>query len=257
MRYNKLMNNENNPTMQDQQLIQDLTKPNQELPTTVFGYNQKTPKRQRKALLIIVIIVLLSVACIWLSNLIIDSHSTAKKYDRIINSSSSKEEAKQAVEKEFNNMAFGTSNTVTKNELIEETEYYYGLDVSWDYNDGNRNRTYNKKVISFKKSTYDYEYTFSNTRGKTVLANKMVTKDKDKIKTILDAIYKIKYKEIDSFKWINSWLNETTEEYIYELRYQETIGGDWGVSDKTITVLVTQSIDKSTGEINSPKTKEE
>lgn len=151
MRYNKLMNNENNPTTQDQQLIQDFTKPNQELPTTVFDYNQKTPKQQKKALSIIVIIVLLSVACIWLSNLIIDSHSIAKKYDRIINSSSSKEEAKQAVEKEFNNMAFGTSNTVTKNELIEETEYYYGLDVSWDYNDGNRNRTYNEKVISFKK----------------------------------------------------------------------------------------------------------
>ena len=208
---------------------------------------------------VIIFLPIVCFACFKLlgTNTSLYSSYIAEKYDRIINSSSSRDEAKRAVEEEFNDESYSISNTVTKNEIIEETEDYYGLDVSWSYKNGNQNHTYSETyseiVISFKKSTYDYEAFFSHSTGGTTLTNKMVTTDKGKIKTILDIIYKMQNKKNDSFEWISSQLNDDAKEYTYELKYKETVFGDWGIDDKVSIEIITQSIDKNTGEISEPE----
>ena len=159
-----------------------------------------------------------------------------------------------AAENEFNDESYGITNTVTKNEIIEEAEDYYGLAVSWVYNNGNNSKTYSEKVLSFKKSTYDYESSFSHETGKNITKNKIITKDKNKIKTILDTIYKIENKSWASFKWINSKLDDNSDSYTYELEYQYTIEGDWGLEDEIVHERITLTVDKNTGEIGKPQT---
>ena len=57
-------------------------------------------------------------------------------YERIINSSDSIEDAKNAVLEEFNYNNKG----VIKNNIILQTDNYYGLDVSWVYTPPNGNK---------------------------------------------------------------------------------------------------------------------
>lgn len=255
------MDNEKNLAAEDSQLVQPTTESDQESLAALYVDNHKMSKYSNKALLAALIIIFLSIVCHACFKLLgtstgLSGFSIAEKYDRIINSSSSREEAKQAVIIEFNDKSYNISNTVTKSEIIEETEDYYGLDVSWDYEDDNQNQTntYNEKVISFKKSTYDYESIFSHSTGETILTDRIITKDKNKIKTILDTIHKIENKQNGSFEWISSQLNEDATEYTYELKYQETVFSDWGMDDEVSTIIITQSIDKSTGEISKPET---
>ncbi len=210
-------------------------------------------------LVLVAIIIVIGLVCldIFVKNGPSDLEIDIAKYDRIINSASSKEEAMAAVESEYNDESFGTKNTVTKNEIIEETGDYYGLAVSWNYQNGDYSKTYNENAISFKKKTYDYQYSFSHTTGGTVKTNQINTKNKGKIKTILDTIYKIKNKKNGSFRWTSSELTENTNEFVYQLKYKKYSEGDWDVEDSIDPMVITVSIDKSTGNIGEETVKED
>lgn len=114
-----------------------------------------------------------------------------------------------------------------------------------------------RKLFHSKKAHMITNLFFHTVLEGTTVTNKMVTKDKNKIKTILDIIYKIQNKQNGSFEWIGSQLNEDAKSYTYELKYQETVfNGDWGINDRVDTIIITQSINKDTGEVGKPKTTE-
>lgn len=182
----------------------------------------------------------------------------AWRYDRIINSSSSREEAYRAVENEFNsiNETFSTSKVVIKNKIIEETEDYYGLAVSWRYRSDHWEKgkydEYSENVISYKKKVYDYKASFDNVTGKREVIEQFNTKNKRKIKTILDISYRLKNKRTGSFKWVGSSLTEEGDDYVYILNFKETCYGDFGLEDTTRQTTVKKSIDKGTGRVAQP-----
>ena len=161
-------------------------------------------------------------------------------YERIINSSDSIEDAKNAVLKAFNNNNMGFKNEVTKNNIILQTDNYYGLDVSWLYTppDGD-STTYSEKVISFKKSIYDREKNIFN------------SKNKETIKEVLNLIYYMDNNGIGGSKVLQSSISETSDYFEYTIYYIRKTYGDWGINDVLHFKKDIQQINKITGEVSS------
>lgn len=162
-------------------------------------------------------------------------------YERIINSSNSIEEAKNAVLEEFNtNNIVGFTNTVVKNNLLLETNSYYGLDVSWIYTRSNdkSSTTYSEKVISFKKSIYDSEN------------NILYSKDKTIIKEVLNLVYYMKNYNSAGNKVLQSAISEGSNCFEYTIYYIVRVYGDWGLNDVLHFQKDVIEIDKETGKIN-------
>lgn len=166
--------------------------------------------------------------------------SKLNNYERIINSSNSTEEAKNAVLEEFNNMGYRYANKVMKNNLLVESDIYYGLDVSWIHTTPNgKPSTYSDKVISFKKGIYDSE------------SNIFYSKDKTIIKEILNLVYYIQNHNIEGSKVLQSVISENSNCFEYTIYYIERVHGDWGLNDVLHFQKDVIEIDKETGKINS------
>lgn len=159
-------------------------------------------------------------------------------YERIINSSNSTEEAKKAVLEEFNSNNMGYTNKVIKNNLLIESDYYYGLDVSWLYTQPNgKSSTYSEKVISFKKSIYDSENSIFYSKDKTI------------IKEVLNLIYYMQNYNIGGSKVLQSAISENSNCFEYTIYYIERSYGDWGLNDTLHFQKDVIEIDKETGKI--------
>lgn len=159
-------------------------------------------------------------------------------YERIINSSNSTEEAKRAVLEEFNSNNMGFTNKVIKNNLLVESDYYYGLDVSWLYTQPNgKSSTYSEKVISFKKSIYDSENSIFYSKDKTI------------IKEVLNLIYYMQNYNTGGSKVLQSAISENSNCFEYTIYYIERVYGDWGLNDVLHFQKDVIEIDKETGKI--------
>ena len=158
-------------------------------------------------------------------------------YERIINSSNSTEEAKRAVLEEFNSNNMGFTNKVIKNNLLVESDYYYGLDASWLYTPPNgKSSTYSEKVISFKKSIYDSENSIFYSKDKTI------------IKEVLNLIYYMQNYNTGG-KVLQSAISENSNCFEYTIYYIERVYGDWGLNDVLHFQKDVIEIDKETGKI--------
>ena len=156
-------------------------------------------------------------------------------YKRIINSSNSIEEAQNAVLEEFN-----SNNKVIKNNLLVESDTYYGLDVSWLHTQTNgKSSTYSEKVISFKKNIYDSEN------------NIFYSKDKTIIKEVLNLRYYMQNYNDRGNKVLQSTISESSDCCEYTIYYIERVYGDWGINDVLHFKKDVIEIDKETGKINS------
>lgn len=156
-------------------------------------------------------------------------------YKRIINSSNSIEEAQNAVLEEFN-----SNNKVIKNNLLVESDTYYGLDVSWLHTQTNgKSSTYSEKVISFKKNIYDSEN------------NIFYSKDKTIIKEVLNLRYYMQNYNDRGNKVLQSTISESSDCFEYTIYYIERVYGDWGINDVLHFKKDVIEIDKETGKINS------
>ena len=156
-----------------------------------------------------------------------------KDYGRVIESSSSREDAISTATEHFNS---GWCTTV-ECRLTVETDLFYGLYVKWDYrNDGVGEPVayYDEYVVSFKKNVYDLEN------------KQFFTKNPDIIKSILNYVYS------DQYLWFadkvySSDIIKNGDKYKYIAYGLSTVLGDWGVQDELNFLKLVVEIDLATG----------
>ena len=123
--------------------------------------------------------------------------------------------------------------TVTKCEVIYESELLYGLYVSWETEQGSK---YEKNVISFKKAVADIQADSIH----------IYTKKKAQIEKILLRLYLEEYSlhHIRDYKMTSNW-----NEYIMTIDAHYYVGGDWGISDRFDFLKQRITLDKTTGAV--------
>ncbi len=152
------------------------------------------------------------------------------KYERIVNSASSLEEATLMLEEKFTNGTYCTY----KIELVEETEYYYAIYVEWGAKDKNGS-SWNEIVVSFKKDIYDYQ------------KNIIKTTDKNIIKKIVDYIHYAKIYNIAGYSILDTNILELEDHYRHETYLITTCYGDWDVHDQVNYEKYVTIVDKQSG----------
>lgn len=163
-------------------------------------------------------------------------------YGRVIESSSSREDALSTATEHFNS---GWGTTV-ECRLDVETDLFYGLYVKWDYRSGGVGEPtsyYDEYVVSFKKDVYDAEN------------KQFFTKDKDEIKSILDYIYYSRTYQIFGSKVYSSNITLEGDKYTYTAYVLEFVGGDWGIQDALYFIRTEVRIDLTTGKMEYNKEK--
>lgn len=154
-------------------------------------------------------------------------------YGRVLNSSSSADEARAVVESHFTN----SMNTTVENSLEVETELFYGLYAKWEHRSQGSNEptNYDEHVVSFKSGVYDAE---SGIFG---------TEDKDDIKKIIDYIYYSQTYQIGGSKVYDSEISVKDGKYRYLIYTLQVSYGDWGMQDALSLTKDEWLIDIATG----------
>lgn len=154
-------------------------------------------------------------------------------YGRVLNSAASREQALAIAEEHFTNK----NCTPVKNELVVETDLFYGSYIKWAYrsNETAAPYYYDEYVVSFKPSVYDYEN------------NLFYTRDKDKIKKILDYVYYSRTYQLGGAKIYSSDIFLKDDKYEYVLYSLGVSYGDWGVQDQLYFIKETHKIDLISG----------
>ena len=170
-----------------------------------------------------------------------------KHYGRIVNSSSSVDNALEEVTNHFtdNRYSFSTCNVVEVT-LDIETELFYGVYVKWEHNSFGDLSYYDEYVVSFKKEIYDCKVKKFITDTEISIFN---TDDPAQIKQIMDYKYYSKTYQILGSKLLQSEVTETENLYIYKAYGITCIGGDWGLQDTIFLIRNIWEIDKSSGEM--------
>ncbi len=158
------------------------------------------------------------------------------KYERIVNSTASIEEATLMLEEKFTNGTYCTY----KIELVEETEYYYAIYVEWGPKDKNGS-SWNEIVVSFKKDIYDYQ------------KNIIKTTDKNIIKKIVDYIHYAKIYNIAGYSILDTNILELEDYYRHETYLITTCYGDWDVHDQVNYERYVTTVDKQSGLVKVEK----
>lgn len=163
--------------------------------------------------------------------------NAVEKYERIVNSTTSFEEATKMLEDRFTNSDYCTY----KVELVEETPYYYAIYVEWGpwVPDGYK---LDEIVVSFKKDIYDYE------------TNTIKTKDPEIIKKILDYIQYSYIYNIGGHSILYTNMDELNDHYRHVTYFISTTYGDFNVSDHVRYERKITLIDKNSGFIRVSNT---
>lgn len=135
-------------------------------------------------------------------------------YGRVLASTSSREEALSTAEHHFNS---GWCTTV-ENRIEVETDLFFGLYVKWDYRSGGVGEPiayYDEYVVSFKKSVYD------------ATNKQFFTKDKNKIKSILDYIIYSNSYNTGGTKVYGTEIVRDGTQYVYTAYVLTVTYGDW------------------------------
>ena len=156
-----------------------------------------------------------------------------EKFERIISSSESKEDAVEICTKHFTN----DSNTVIKCEVVYESDLLYGIYVRWEHRDGGKK--YEENVISFKKNVADLTM-------KGDKSYRIITKQKEKIEKILLYLYFDEY----SFHQVRDYeMSSQGNAYIMTIDAYYYVVGDWGVADTVEFLEQTIIVDRTTGKV--------
>lgn len=156
-------------------------------------------------------------------------------YGRVIESSSSQEDALSTATEHFNN----DYCTVVENRLMVETDLFYGLYVKWAFQ---RDETetpyyYDEYVVSFKKHVYDFQ-------------NKQLsTNDKDVIKSILNYLCYSRSYQTAGTKVYSSDVSIKDDKFVYTAYVLTVVYGDWGVHDALAFIKAEMQIDMATGKM--------
>ncbi|MDE7439481.1 MAG: hypothetical protein K2N23_03135 [Clostridia bacterium] len=154
-------------------------------------------------------------------------------YGRVIESSSSQEDALTLVRNHFT-----SSNCTTVESRLEvETDLFYGLYVKWEYKSSGSEQIlyYDEYVVSFKKDVYDAEN------------NKFGIKDKDEIKKILDYICYSRTYNMYGSKVYSCDISLEDNKCIYTAYLLSVCLGDWGMQDALGLLKKQCQIDLATG----------
>jgi len=170
-----------------------------------------------------------------------------KNYGRIVNSSSSVDNALEVVINHFTHNRHSSSTSKVVEVILDiETELFYGVYVKWEHNNSGQLSYYDEYVVSFKKDIYDCEVKKIITDSETSIFK---TKNPVQIKQIMDYEYYNETYDIFRSKLLYSEVVEAENSYIYKSYGIRGVGGDWGIQDKISLIRTIWVIDKSTGEM--------
>jgi hypothetical protein len=113
--------------------------------------------------------------------------------------------------------------------------------VSWNEGE-DANRKYSDNALSFKKKYYEYKFCRTCTNGNASV-NKFNTINKDVIKAVFDAKYKIKNHDSSIWIYLGSKVDDIGDVYKYTMNYKHTFDDENEQGEYIVTV------DKSTGEV--------
>ena len=156
-----------------------------------------------------------------------------------INSASSASDACRAGMEHYTN----GYNTATDSKVVLESEFFYIVNVSWDYNDHGLARKYDADAFCFKE-----EFVHLTTDG-CYYPFSMTIRDFSSAKTLLDL------HEYQRNSTMNGWvlkcseIEEKENNYLYHGYVIKTCYGDWGVRDEIKLVKRTFSIAKEDGTV--------
>ena len=170
-------------------------------------------------------------------------------YDRIISSSSSKENAKQTCVRHFTDKRDAQyENIVVDCSVIYEDEMLYGINVKWDCKHGGK---YEVNVISFKKDIADV--TVRNVIYNDQESFNIKTKDKNQLEKIALYLYEYKY----SYTGISKYDIEEDNNNFTVKTYHKEENNDtsWGNIRFVYDYKGFITININTGEVTSKLTK--
>lgn len=207
-------------------------------------------KRKSSVIVLIILIFLFTLGVCFAGMFLAQNITNSKKisinssnYQRVIDSAFTSEEISQAVNNNYFSLSSsdGYSDLATSYEIIEDTEYYYGLRVSWNEGE-DANRKYSDNALSFKKKYYEYKFCRTCTNGNASV-NKFNTINKDVIKAVFDAKYKIKNHDSSIWIYLGSKVDDIGDVYKYTMNYKHTFDDENEQDEYIVTV------DKNTGEV--------
>lgn len=139
---------------------------------------------------------------------------------------------------------------IIKNELVEETDYYYAIYHEYvSHRQMRGDLVFKDTYLFFKESVLDID-------NKVIDIN--IINNKDKIKEFLNIYEYISQVENGSYKMLQPDIKENKNQYEYSCYYFYVGFGDYGLKDNIILYKKTITIDKTTGkyEIRERKIRE-
>lgn len=173
-----------------------------------------------------------------------------KVYGRVINSSTTKENAIEVATEYFTDVRYQFSTNIVVDTYIDiETELFYGIYVKWEHDSAGKKSYYDEYVISFKKNICDYTPKRLHIGSELKIIFK--TNDLNIIKYVMDYLYYNDTYNIEGFILLNSIIEENDNEYKYTFYEIETCYGDWGLQDQVSLVKNVFIINKESGEVST------
>lgn len=163
-------------------------------------------------------------------------------YGRIISSADSSEDAIAVCTRHFTDNRYPVAiNTVTKCEVIYESDILYGIHVQWQVtNNGVPSGQYEENVISFKKDVADI--TVRNVVYDDIQFYKICTDVEEQVEQIILYLF---YSEHLGQNILEYELVSTDNEYTITIYSFVVCYGDWGVKDEynlnKFTIVVNQA----------------
>lgn len=173
-------------------------------------------------------------------------------YGRVMPSTSSVAEALSMVKEYFTNGYY----VAVEYKLTVETDLFYGIYVKWAYQSNgtiDMSRYYDEYVVSFKKSVFDYYFSYDDSDYFGTFKHNLqfFTQDKGTIKSILDYyLYSWTY-QIYGEKIYSTDINLQGDKYVYTAYILQVCLGDWGTQDQLSLIKRVIDIDLVMGMVET------
>ena len=175
---------------------------------------------------------------------VVDSKIESYRYP--YETASSEEDAIEKVA----NIGKSDNTEIVKDELVDETDYYYAVYHEYISHRGvSGDLVFKDTYLYFKESILDID---------NKIINVNIVDNKDKIEELLNIYEYISGVDNASYKVLKPNIKENKTQYEYSCYYFEVSGGDYGLRDNIRLYEKTITIDKTTGkyETNDKKIRE-